>query len=148
MKALKLTPEKIVCFSLALVGIIYLLLGRNLSLGTLRSPGEGLIPLVLGLLLTGTAIVILFQRNDFSYEKMDRDTLKRVLELSMALIVYILLMPLIGFKISTFIVIFYSSRILGNRKWLNNLVFSLVVVAVAVFLFENWLQLPLPDKFI
>lgn len=141
---MKLTPEKAISFLLSVLGLVYILAGRNLDLGTLRSPGEGAIPLVAGLLLLGTAVLILLRRQVFAYEKIDNDTLARVIKLAALIVAYVFIMPLLGFKITTFLVLLISGYLLGNKKWLSSIIFSLLVTGVATYLFEGWLKLPLP----
>ncbi|NLW07528.1 MAG: tripartite tricarboxylate transporter TctB family protein [Clostridia bacterium] len=144
MNMMKLTPEKAISFLLSVLGLVYILAGRNLDLGTLRSPVEGAIHLVAGLLLLGTAVLILLRRQVFAYEKIDNDTLARVIKLAALIVAYVFIMPLLGFKITTFLVLLISGYLLGNKKWLSSIIFSLLVTGVATYLFEGWLKLPLP----
>jgi len=145
MKIGKLTLEKSIGLLLFFFGLLYLISCKGLSLGTTKSPGEGLVPVIIGGLLVLFSLIIILRNRSGVTEKMDRETTARVVKITVTTVVYVLLLPWLGFKISTLAATITASRILGNNSWKSCFIFGLLTTVFAAILFQLWLKLPLPE---
>lgn len=148
MKALQLTTDKLIGIFFLVCGAIYLFACKSLNLGTVSSPGEGFIPAIIGSLLAIFSIILLCRREKDVESKeppLERYVIVRIIKVAVASLVYVLFISLIGFKLSTLLVLTVTVRIFGNTNWKGNLIFSIITTIFTVLLFQVWLQLPLPE---
>ena len=140
-------------------GIFLLLLGLTVFLtcltypiGSFRSPGAGLFPLlasVILLILAGIMTVQAFLKKDLAESSPARffsskKAPQRILAGFIALLGFRYLLPVIGFGPSTFVFILFMSRFLGNFSWRVSLFFSLITAILVYYLFQVWLKVPMP----
>ena len=136
-----------------LVSIFVCLEAIRLDIGTLHMPGPGFAVLVAGavlglfsiLLITGT----LLKRKqgvpavETEGVKNGRGWIKVVLVLC-AVLVFLVLLPKIGFFLATFGLMTFMYRMLGQASlWLQSIV-GFITAALAYLVFSVWLQIPLP----
>jgi hypothetical protein len=145
MKALKLTSDKLLSFFFLLFGIFYLVSCKGLTLGSFGSPGEALVPVITGSFITLFSLILLLRKDKIAKETMDRDTIVRIIKITAAVFIYVILMTLVGFKISTLVTTMAAVRILGHDNWKTNLLFSVLSMVCAALIFQVWLALPLPE---
>ncbi len=143
---IRLTVDKLLSSFFLLIGVFYVLSSRSLTLGTFSAPGEGFIPIIIGMLMIIFSSILLFRR-ETSVERSSagRDVTARVIKIAGTILAYVFLIALIGFKLSTFLVLLVSVRIFGGDNWKGNIIFSLITTVFSVILFQVWLQLPLPE---
>jgi putative tricarboxylic transport membrane protein len=129
---------------LLILGAASLLGARGLGLGELRSPGPGLWPFMVAILLTGTAVLLLFIDDPEEYEPWTRGTLGIALGL-VSLGIFILLFQTIGFAVSAVLMLLFWLRIFAKEPW--RLAVPLAVLGALVFhlLFVEALAVPFPD---
>lgn len=60
------------------------------------------------------------------------------------LVLYIIVIPYIGFTISTVVLILASAWVMGMKKWYSLILSSVISTAAFVFIFTYFLNLPLP----
>jgi putative tricarboxylic transport membrane protein len=136
-----------------LVSIFVCLEAIRLDIGTLHMPGPGFAVLVAGAVLGLFSILLiigtLLKRNESAPTveteevKSGRGWIKVVLVLC-AVLVYLLLLPEIGFFIATFGLMTFMYRMLGQASlWLQGII-GFVTAALAYLVFSVWLQIPLP----
>jgi len=135
-----------------LFGGITMLLALQLPLGTLRAPGSGLFPLLLGLILMGLAACHLLQ---LSLAKSKPTTgpegqrgpagsARRVLLFMGAVGIATALLEPLGYPLVSFLLMLALLRLLGMRAWQSSLVIAVVTTGASYLLFVRWLQIPLP----
>lgn len=125
----------------------YLTVAGSLPLGTLKNPGAGLFPVIIGILWAAVSLFALGNKNDETKkdgEPGGADS-ARVCKVGVAILGYALLLPVIGFSLSTFVVLMYVSYLLGNHSLVKRLGFSLAGVLFSVLIFQWLLQLTLPE---
>ncbi|MBM4330903.1 MAG: tripartite tricarboxylate transporter TctB family protein [Deltaproteobacteria bacterium] len=142
-----------------LSGIILFLLGLGIFLksltypiGSFRSPGGGLFPLLASILLMALAGSLILQafwkknKGEASPASFfsSKEAPKRIIVGFAALLGYRYLLPLIGFALSTGVFIFFLSKFLGKYGWTVSLFFSGITAFVAYYLFQVWLKIPMP----
>ncbi len=124
----------------------------QLGLGSLRNPGPGLMPFLLGLLLCLTSLYILVA---FLLEKMDRGAMaapaKEVhgrvnfAKLSVvlgSLFVYSLVFETLGFLVTTFVILVVLFRTMNNR-WFT-VAFASALTAVIAYTLFTYLGVQFP----
>ena len=146
-----------------LSGIILFLLGLGIFLksltypiGSFRSPGGGLFPLLASILLmalAGSLILQAFWKKDKGEASpasffSSKEAPKRILLTFIALLGFRYLIPIIGFGPSTFLFILFLGKFIGHYSWKVSIFFSLVTAVVAYYLFEVWLKIPMPRTII
>ena len=148
---------------LALLAIVYLVIARRYPLDTLATPGPGVMPLIAGVALFATAISIfivaitarpardaggLFEERVAptrpTESLMQRPMRWTARALCVALILYTVLLPWLGFAASSFALVVIAARLMGAPGWWRPIVLALGVAGVAHLLFARWLGVALP----
>lgn len=63
----------------------------------------------------------------------------------LSLALYIFLIPILGFLLSTMISVFWFTYFFGKPKWYNALIFTILVSSIMYFSFSYFLNVPLPN---
>jgi cellulose synthase/poly-beta-1,6-N-acetylglucosamine synthase-like glycosyltransferase len=142
-------------------GTILFLLGLGICLksltypiGSFRSPGGGLFPLLASIILMGLSGAMTIQAflkkgtpesSPASFFS-GKEAPKRILLGFTALLAYRYLLPIIGFAPATFVFIFILAKFLGHYSWKVSIFFSVATASVSYFLFQVWLKIPMPQS--
>jgi putative tricarboxylic transport membrane protein len=113
----------------------------RMPLGAPSAPGPGLLPLALGLVLAALGGAALGQRVPASAGSIAGG---RVALVGVLLVLYPLLLPRIGFGLTTLLVLFALGRVIAPLAPARLALFALVATVVAVVLFRQLLAVPLP----
>jgi len=120
------------------------------GIGTFRSPGAGFLPFWSGVALGTFAIILV--ASDILKEKGGRKNInlwegkrwRNVILILLSLFVYALLLPKLGYLITTFgLMAFLYSMIGRPRLWVQG-VSALITVLVTYIIFHVWLEVQLP----
>ena len=148
-KTLKLQAESILNLILVIVGIIVVIESLNVGFGTLRAPGSGLFTFLAGLLIVFPNLVMIFKPKATKSEiVLDRHAGKNFLYMGITLILWIILMPLLGYIVVTFIATFVLSKIMMLEGWRKPLLLAIGTTALCYVLFDYVLYLDLPRGFL
>ncbi len=136
-------------------GIFWMGFGALFAIGGLRQglvrqgiPGPGSLPLVVGLILIGLALIILvqalsspspFKTNFFPRE----DSPLKLLLALVGLFIYGFFLKPTGFVPTTFVFLVFVLRWIGREKWIWALSFSLLTTVLSYLVFTA-LQVELP----
>ena len=137
-------------------GIVLFLFGLGIFLksltypiGSIRSPGGGLFPLLGSITLVGLTAVMTIQA--FLGKKGEKENFfpakeapKRIFLGLLSLVGFRYLLPVVGFGPSTFIFILLLARFLGHYSWKVSLVFSALTTVTSYLLFQVFLKVPMP----
>ena len=129
---------------LLVLGVAALLGARSLGLGELSAPGPGLWPFLVAILLSGTAVVLLFIDDPTEYERWNRSTV-RIAGGLLSLAVFILLFETIGFVIPAMLMLLFWLRLFAKEPWRWALPLAVVGALVFHLLFVEALAVPFPD---
>jgi putative tricarboxylic transport membrane protein len=134
---------------LAALAAGYLVANRGYPLDTLATPGPGIFPLAVGMLMlalaAGQAVASVRSRpGAVTAPDVAVGARGRVIALVALLVAYPLAAGVLGFFTASFGVIFVSSRLLGARDWLRPLALALGVTVAAHVIFVTWLGVPFP----
>ena len=137
---------------LLVAGAALLLQSLSYPIGTFRTPGAGLFPLIASILLIGLSAVLAVQA--FLSRKgtaiapppffPEKGAFRRILLGFAGMIGYRYLLPVIGFGPSTGVFMLFLIRFLGGYGWKISLFYSAVSAVAFYYLFQVWLQIPMP----
>ncbi len=139
-----------------LFGAITTLLSLKMPLGTFRMAGTGMFPLCLGILLmilSGIFILKIFFEG--KEEQTKKEASVESSESPIQLILFLGTMALatlffnqLGYPLTSFLLMVALLRILGIKRWGQNILISVVTAAGSYFLFVKWLDIPMPKGWI
>ncbi len=133
---------------IVLFGAVAIWGALRLPIGRIGSPEPGFVPLVEGILLGLTGLVLMFQAFKKSIaERIDwpaGDARRMIFHLSGVLLAYLVLMPLVGFTLSTFL--FLTVAIKAWKRYSTPIaIVSAVSITLFIYLtFSAALNMPLP----
>jgi len=148
------------------VGLVISLLSLTMSLGTLRMAGSGFFPFWLGVVLMLLSALLLAQvwlrgraarqaartQPPLAPEKpaapAEPLASGQMLWFLGVLVASALLLNILGYFLTTFLVMLSLLYVLGSRRWILNLGLSLATAAVTYLMFITWLKIPLPAGFL
>src|ERR687891_44445 len=113
----------------------------RMPLGAPSAPGPGMLPLALGLILAALPGAALVQRAPRLDEAIAR---RRVALVGALLVLYPLLLPRLGFGVTTALALFALGRVIAPLALARLAIFALVSAVIAVALFRRLLAVPLP----
>jgi hypothetical protein len=73
--------------------------------------------------------------------------MQMIVSVFLGLVACVLLMEYAGYFIATFLFVAYLTKLLGEASWYKTLLLAAVVALAFAFVFEIWMQLPLPAGF-
>jgi len=133
-----------------LVSISVFVESIRLGIGTLQNPGRGFLTFGASGIL-GILSVILFLRASLRKKEIKAAHFfagplwKRVLLVLIVLVVYSRFMPVLGYLISTFLLMIVLFWILERGKVVFVFVSSILATIVTYFVFSKWLNCQFPD---
>ena len=147
--------EAIVGIVIFLFGLLTLALSLGMPIGTFRTAGTGMFPLILGVLLmilSGAFVSRIFlggnerAKKEASLESSGSP--KQLILFLGTMVLVTLFFSKWGYPLSAFLLMLALLRVLGVKKWTLTLPLSLMVAVVCYFLFVQWLKIPLPKGWI
>jgi len=125
----------------------------RLQVGTLRNPGPGLMPFLLGILLFLCSIPVLVRalliiKRDTQQEEeriWSGVDFKKLILVLFSLVCYALILERIGFAIATFLLLVVLFKVIGSRRWPFALMTSVIVVLLSYLLFVVLLKIEMPS---
>ena len=148
--------EAIVGVVIFLFGAATVLLSLKMPIGTFRTAGTGMFPLILGMLLmilSGAFVSRIFFEG--KEEQVKKEASIESSESPKQLILFLGTMVLVtlffnkwGYPLSAFLLMLALLRVLGVKRWKLTLPLSLMIAVVCYFLFVQWLKIPLPKGWI
>ena len=137
-------PALLVGFVFALVAGLYLHHGWTLPLGTVRVPGPGLYPLLVGGLVAVAAISLLFRSAaDEGSDWPGARGLWRVGAMVLGLLAFCLVLPAVGYIIAMFGTLVLAVRMFGATGWVCTALLAGSLTAASYALFAMALGVPL-----
>ncbi|MEK3936018.1 tripartite tricarboxylate transporter TctB family protein [Sporosarcina sp. FSL W7-1349] len=132
------------------LAIFYLTLSYRLPKFAFTQVDADVLPLGLGYLLLGLAVILFIQNKPETEEQKEKRTLKKedlilLLVTLGALILYVFCLEFLGFVISTIIFLSLTMRMYGYMNWTRNVIVSLVFTLFLYFAFNYLLKIYLPQ---
>ena len=141
---------------LFLFGGVTAFLSLKMPIGTFRMAGTGMFPLFLGILLMFLSCLLLLKLFYLGKKPaVRRDSVAEVRGSPIQLILFFGTMVLataffdqLGYPLASFLLLVALLRTLGMKRWILNIVLSLMTAVASYFLFVQWLKIPLPKGWI
>lgn len=133
-----------------LVSVSVFIESRRLGLGTLHNPGMGFLTFGASGIL-GILSLILFLRATLRKKEVEAAPFfagplwTRILLVVIVLVVYSWVMPVLGYLISTFLLMTFLFLILERKKMMFVFVSSILATVVTYYVFSKWLNCQFPD---
>ncbi|MCX8022010.1 MAG: tripartite tricarboxylate transporter TctB family protein [Syntrophorhabdaceae bacterium] len=144
--------ELIAAIVLFIFGLITVILSLKMPIGNFRAAGSGLFPLCLGILLM--LLVFIHEVKGLLAKKSLKEIkvtiyeapaeVKNVVFFLIVIVLSVLLFSAIGYFLFAFLLMLFLVRILGDKRWVFNIILSLITAAASYVLFIHWLKIPLP----
>jgi putative tricarboxylic transport membrane protein len=135
---------------LTIVGVVITVLSLKLGFGTLKKPGAGLFPFLCGLIIFVESLVLIFFKGKTSDADASPSSYERKHLLSMAaiFILWIILMPWLGYIVVTFLAAFSFSKAIGLEGWRKPILLAAGITGFCYLLFDVYLYVDLPRGFL
>ena len=138
------------------IGVTTTVLSLKMPIGTFRTSGTGMFPLLLGILLMILSVAfilkIFFQSKEGQVKKeasieSSGSPIQLVLFLG-AMVLATLFFNQLGYPLTSFLLMVALLRILGIKRWGLNILISVVTSVGSYLLFVQWLNIPMPKGWI
>jgi hypothetical protein len=131
-----------------LVGIAYLYAASGFSVGQMRRPGVGFVPLLIGsvavlfsLLELGKCVLSLKTGVE---EPLTGAQWLKILAFFAVAAMYVGIVFVAGYLIATFAMLILLTKLFGEKTWVKPLIFSALLAYGSHYLFTDLLLVPLP----
>ena len=140
--------DKMSSIFLILVSIITCLGSIRIGLGTFGAPGSGFVPFIAGVFLGIMSLLILIKASRENKSKailsQGRPNLRKVIKMILGLFIYVILLPILGYVVGTFLLMLFLLKGVETLKWRWAVATSILIVIVSYLIFDVWLQGMLP----
>lgn len=149
--------EIVVGIVIFIFGAITTLFALKMPIGTLRMAGTGFFPLCLGILLMVLSAAFVLQKliqyrtMSASKEPPSKEAPGPTLQMGLflgAMVLAILFFNLLGYPLTAFLLMVTLLRSLGIKRWVFNILLSVITAGISYFLFVQWLKIPMPKGWI
>ena len=146
--------EQIACVFWVVLSAALCVKAVALKLGSPSDPGPGFLPFGTGALMGILALSHLAKVSRPSNETVRGEPIwagfmwKRCVWVVLAVFFYALLLPYLGYVVTTFFFMLVLFSLYGRKKWWLVAVGSLFVIGVTYYVFHVWLQVQFPSGFL
>lgn len=137
----------VIAAAVVLLGVAAVVGSLGLDVGSAAAPEAGTWPLMVSVVIVvlGVALLAVARRTDDA-ERFTR-TSWLVLAGLVTMVVFVVVLPVIGFEIPAALLAFAWLRFLGHEGWRTSIVTSLAVVVAFYLIFVAALSVPIPHLF-
>lgn len=134
-----------------LLSIYVCIASFRMGIGTPRNPGMGFMTFGSSLLLGIFSLIVFFrtllkrEETEITSAAFSGIMWKRILFVLIALVLYVMLLPVLGYKIITFLLMSFLFWILKGTKWWWVLSSSLITTIATYYIFSKWLNCQFPE---
>lgn len=145
----KFRAEFIFYLSIMVLGLVIMNLSWKYGFGTFGTPGPGLYPFFIGLSIFACAcwflVLTLKPKSDFTSKPLfDRYGITQFLLMNANFILWIILMPFLGYAIDSFFVSLIFLKIMRLRGWVKPILLSAGTTLFIYLLFDYFLYTDMP----
>jgi putative tricarboxylic transport membrane protein len=141
---MKIRGESVLNLILLIFGLAIMALALQMGFGSLKRPGSGLFPFFCGLIIFLANAILLRRKSQWSPSLFSSQEMKRFIWMTAPIILWVLLMPFLGYVFMTFLSTLFLSKILRLEGWRKPLILSLGTTGLSYVLFGYYLYLDLP----
>jgi len=125
-------------------GILFMILSRQYQIGTAAKMGPGYFPTILGGLMAVLGLMVLLPAFKGPQVKVTRIELRMILLVLVAVAVYAMALPTLGFIVALFLLILISSFASHEFNLKTTLISSVVLLGFSWLVFVKGLELQFP----
>ena len=129
--------------------------GYDLELGTLHDPGSGFIFLWVGIIMIGLSVGVLISAikrtgvpGELKKVLWTEIRWTKIISVLVALLLYAYLFTLLGFILSTILLLIFLFKVVETQTWAKAVLESIITTLAAYALFQLWLGSQLPKGFL
>jgi len=134
------------------LGLLAVITAFRTGIGTLTSPGPGLLPLIGGLLMILLSLVIFLQAFSREAKEGEQKWIRignwRIWLVTACLFFYAFAFKKLGFAIATFLLLTFLFQLLERRSWLKTGLTAGATIFAVYMIFYVWLRVQLPRGFL
>jgi putative tricarboxylic transport membrane protein len=142
--------DRVTGYILLSIGVMAAFSSTQLSMGKFKHPGPGFFPFGLAVILAFLALVLILQSRRKEGAPVpfwpERAWLRPLLG-AVIFLLYALSLGYLGFILTTFLFLVVWMWVVERIRWLTIIPISIGVTAVLYFIFEYFLEVPLPAGF-
>lgn len=133
-----------------IISIIFCQQSLGMNIGSLSSPGPGLLPLGIGIGTAFLSIALFFMSFRYKNSQLDytdKNTIKSILGsvfLCLSLFAYVLAVNFAGFILATFLYSYFLFYFVETEKWWQSVLKALLVTIGNFIVFVVWLDVKVP----
>ncbi len=135
-----------------ILGIVAVITAVRTGIGTLTSPGPGLLPLIGGLLMILLSLIVFLQSFSRESKESEQTSVRignwRISLVTVCLVFYAFAFRRLGFFIATFLLLGFLFQLLERRSWFRTALTAAGVIFCVYVVFYMWLQVQLPRGFL
>ncbi|MBU4072407.1 MAG: tripartite tricarboxylate transporter TctB family protein [Candidatus Thermoplasmatota archaeon] len=149
-KAPRISTELIFDFLIFVLGLVILVVSVKDGLGSFSRPGTGMYPLfvAISILVFGGVVFIKRMLSEESEPLFAEGTIITFFLMIATFALWIVIMPLLGYVIVTFLATYAFSKVMKLEGWMKPLVLSAGTAIFIYLLFDYWLYIDLPRGFL
>lgn len=143
--------DRIASFFGIAFGIVIIIYSLKIDLGEMHNPGPGFMPLFTGIVITVLCIVYsvrsiwtkdeLYMKEESPWPRENRRILIGVMG---ALFLYVFLLPILGYIIATFLLVFFLLWVIEPKRWFITIIQAALFVLGVHVIFAKWLMIQFP----
>ncbi len=147
---MKTWMNRISNFFLLAFSFLILLGSLRLGMGSVRDPGPGFVPFLASLLLLCLSLVIFVKEirgspvKGAKFSFLGGKDLAKPICLMVALIGFAWIFTLLGYLLSTFLLMFTLFSIYQAKRWHVHIAAAALIAGLSFLVFYLWLRVPLP----
>lgn len=141
-----LEPELFFDFLLAILAIVVLIVSWGYGFGSLKQPGPGLYPFLLGVIILPFSVILLLigLKSEERESLFDKSALITFSLMVASFFLWIITLPFLGYVIGTLAVTYAFCKIMGLEGWIKPLIMSVCTALFVYLLFDVWLYIDFP----
>ena len=144
----RVLTEGILILAVATVGVVeglrLIIVKDPRVLYDIIGPGAFILFLSLALMVAGVYYILYYVKIPGDKIAFSREAKIRVISMSVALAIYLLLIDILGYYVSTILFLLTEFRLVGVKSWLASVSLSLVITAMFYIIFVEFLTLVFP----
>jgi len=144
---MRLNLDRVALFVFVVIGIGVIVQSTRLSLGNLHNPGPGFMPLLLGVSMVILSVLSCLEISPaFPKEKTNFwEEHKSILQIFVGLVLYLALAEVLGFYVTTFLLLMYLMRSCGENRYGRSFWISGITVIIVYVVFYKLFIIPFPE---
>lgn len=143
--------EWVIYAAMLFIGVVFAIESLRLGLGSTHRPRSGFLPFFTCSLLSFITFFSLIKyflkaRGEKGKDRKEHfgGNVFNLVIILVGLVIYVLVLPLLGYLLSTFVLLIFLFKAGGIRKWTFILLYAFLTTSITYLVFSSWLNLRFP----